>query len=65
MANQVPLINEVGSVENCAAMSANALVILQRRASEENPVLAIILAQLAEQQRVVADKLAEIEAVMQ
>jgi hypothetical protein len=46
-------------------MSANALVILQRRASEENPVLAIILAQLAEQQRVVADKLAEIEAVMQ
>ncbi len=37
MANQVSLITEVSSVENCAALSANALVILQRRASKENP----------------------------
>ena len=65
MANQVPLITEVSSVENCAALSANTLVILQRRASKENPVLAIILAQLAAQQAAIAEKLAEIKAVMQ
>ena len=65
MANQVPLITEVSSVENCAALSANALVILQRRASKENSVLAIILAQLAAQHAAIAEKLAEIKAVMQ